>query len=865
MKASHYSIGLVLVLVASGFLLFGCPATAVNQDAIAVWQQKGADYDVWYSVWDHTAKKWSTPSGAVTAPVSAMAGAENDPDVSTDGKRKAVAVWSSQSGGTSSIYASFWKEGVWSAPAKISSGSADTDPTVAMSPDGSAVAVWVSGGSILFYSAYSPAGGWSAQEKITSMDRVSLPEIAYSGGSGGYDIVFTAASGTATAAYGSEYSGSWSAPAPISSSALLDNSAPTDQRTGISGNVAVFPEADGVYSSALFSTASKFSDGAMPDVAHDAAGVPNGAYFKPGDLYHSPNVLASAAGGAISALPGDDLRPSLTFILKQTVGLVVFWKDAGIYYSYMENGAWVSPKQLGQSQGRNPAVAPLSYSVGDEPYCGDKVLQPPEQCEVGIPCAKAGDVCTIPGCLCSPPKNKTKPYCGDKILQAGEQCEVGIACPAANQICKVPPCKCFIKDEPPPPKNVSCADNSKLPVGANSFDPKGDTFCRDDCKEKMGGDDYVCDIKTCTCMKKETQSCAANTLTVNYPKGSASPVLACKDDCKSLNPNWVCDTQGCFCKETRTVTPRCGDGYVSGPNTPGGGFEECDVGFGFYQPKDAAGKPITSPDTCPAPKVCDPPTCKCKAPPITENITETYCGDGIRNGNEQCDGNDRSACSTGQSCSSCQCVTPTTSSVCGNQVVEQGELCEPSLGCTTQIGGQTVSGTCSSGCNQCNVELYCGDGILYGNEQCDPGSQGTNVCSSGHYCSGCQCLPNPTHMACQQGACVTVQGAGSSTCSVNSDCVPPVIDCPAYCSGAGYSQNLGGGYSNSQACYAAATSGTPATCTTLCQFAKYYTESNQAGTTSCCCGKQVSLACSDCPGQNPVCPAQSACEAYNPG
>lgn len=822
MKLSVFAFGLVLL---SFFFLFGCPATAVEKgDAIAVWQQKGSTYDVWYSLWDHTGKKWFVPSGGITAPIATDEGDDHDPDVSSN-KKTAIAVWSKVTGGSSKIYYSRWESDAWARALPIESGSADTDPTVAMEPSGKAVAVWVSGGKTLVYSQFTPGVGWAAPDKITSMDRVSLPELAYGGK---YYLVFTASSGSVSSAYESVFDGSsWSAPVPVSSSAVLDNNVPTGQRTGITaGNkgeaTSVFPGTDGKVYSHVFgaAAANAFAGGSMPDDATDASGKANGAYTSATDLYHQPNVNAPAAPAAISTLAGDDSRASLAFIRERKVGLVVFWKPEGIYYSYMEAGAWVAAKPLGQSPGRNPAVTPITGGAVEGPYCGNNILEPPEQCEVAIACANPNDIC-MPDCTCfrePPPKNKTK--CGDGKIQGAEQCEVGIACANPKATCRIPPCECTIKSEPPP--------------------------------------------------ENKTVSCAANTLAVNYPKDAnvkPSAVLACRDDCKTLNPNWECDPQGCFCKEKRVVTPRCGDGYVSTPNTPGGGSEECDVGFGFYQPKDEKGNPITKPDTCPAPKVCDPPTCKCVLPiiEIVPNITETYCGDGKRNGNEQCDGNDLGACSTGQSCSSCQCVTPTPSSVCGNQVVEQGELCEPALGCSTQIGGQTVSGTCSSTCTQCNVELYCGDGIKYGNEQCDPGSQGTNVCDSGHYCSGCQCLPNPTHTVCQQGACVVAEGAGSNQCSVSSDCVPPVINCDSYCSGAGYSQNLGGGYASSQACYTAATSGQPATCTTLCQFAKYYTESNQAGTSSCCCGKQVSLACTDCPGQNPVCPSQNECSAYDPG
>ena len=828
---------LALVLSVSLLVfLFGCPATTVEKgDAIAVWQQKGSTtatavggaaepgsagstYDVWYSLWDHAGKKWFVPSGGVTAPIATDSGDDHDADVSSN-KKTAIAVWSKVTGGSSKIYYSRWESDAWARALPIESGSADTDPTVAMEPSGKAVAVWVSGGKTLVYSKFTPGVGWAAPDKITSMDRVSLPELAYGGK---HYLVFTASSGSVSSAYESVFDGSsWSAPVPVSPSAILDNNIPTGQRTGITaGNkgeaTSVFPGTDGkVYSHAFGAAAANaFAGGSMPDDATDASGKANGAYSSATDLYHQPSVNAPAAPAAISTLAGDDSRASLAFIRERKVGLVVFWKPEGIYYSYMEAGAWAEAKPLGSSPGRNPAVTPITGGAVEGPYCGNNILEPPEQCEVAIACANPNDIC-MPDCTCfrePPPKNKTK--CGDGKLQGAEQCEVGIACANAAATCRIPPCECTIKSEP----------------------------------------------KNETPPNKTTISCAANTLTVNYAKdGSvnvqASPTLACKDDCKELNPNWECDPQGCFCKESRVVTPRCGDGYVSTPNTPGGGNEECDVGFGFYQPKDEKGNPVTKPDTCPAPKKCDAASCKCVLP-VTENITQYHSECDFEHGVcTQVQGEGQNECS-----SDSQCVKPP---VCGNQEVETGEVCESNSDCVRQISGQTVGGTCKDSCKTCEYNLYCGDGIVFaeGGEQCE----NDNQCSQGNVCSGCLCVPKPTHKACVQGACAIVDGAGSNQCSVSSDCVPPVINCDSYCSGAGYPQNLGGGYSNSQACYTAATSGQPATCTTLCQFAKYYTESNQAGTSSCCCGKQVSLACTDCPGQNPVCPAQSACEAYNPG
>jgi hypothetical protein len=534
--------------------------------------------------------------------------------------------------------------------------------------------------------------------------------------------------------------------------------------------------------------------------------------------------------------------------------------------------------------------------------------------------------------------------------------------------------------------------------------------CEDDCKGL--GEGWFCDAKACECKEKptenKTQTCSDNTLVPNIPESKLPPGTQCKDDCKIFGSSYYCDPEGCFCKESRVVTPRCGDGYVSSPNVPGGGFEECDVGFGFYQPKDAAGNPITKPDTCPPPKVCDARSCKCLTP-VTENYTcaEDYglipgssgnitvpdsffdvffcieipiCGDGKLTGGEQCDWNSSSTnkCSAGNYCTgSCECKKLETSPTCGDGKisVETGEqcdggnvktnICQPGYKCYTpecmcvplegssQCGdgtvvapeecdhGNTFTAKCPNNlyCSSCQCVDYdelshtecdyahgqcvnvqgpgqnectsdsqceeeeapfcgnlivdpgeecesnsqcdngfacddcecvptsgqvCGNGVREGTETCD-GSDDSN-CDSGQSCNqNCQCQGTTTtyyHYECQHDACVQVEGQGSSECNSDDDCVPPVVNCPAYCEGQGYSQVVQGSYSSVSACHAAAIAGEgQVQCTTVCLYSKFYSVSNQAGTSTCCCKARYTYSCSDCPGQNPQCPQ---CPASKP-
>ncbi len=564
MRKPVFPGALLFGLATLALLLAGCASSPPpsKSDAIAVWQHKGATWDIYYSIWDQDAKQWHAPGG-LSAPIAVDAGDDNDPAISSN-DTTAMAVWSKDSNG-SSIYYSVWDGSRWTAPAIVSAGQSDTDPAIAMDPSGNALSVWVRGGDSLYYSYYRRGAGWSLPAGLdtSGMARVTLPELAYSVPEGRYYLVFTGNNGTANFAYAAGYGPEgWSIPLAISDKdgAVLDFDVPATHRTGIAAAegkaevTAVWPGPyNQLYSAKLGGQARAYSFGEMPDVAYDSNDTASGALSKDDDLWQEPDVNAPSGENLISSLRLTDQRPSIAFIRDRAIGLAVWWNAVAppgqIYYSYQNysygsGSAWIGATSIDPSldgtANRNPALTALGHAPSHPPpSCGDGNLQPPEQCELGIPCQN-GSYCGN-DCMCHPARYS---QCGNGVLDwPWERCEVGSPCANQSQYCAMPPCFC----EDKPVQRLSCARNSLSVAAANqSLYQPSLMLCQDDCKDLNPA--LSCDPATCTCVGNVTSptSCAADTLD---RKGVAAGG-ACKDDCVAFgNTDLVCDPVACVCKE----------------------------------------------------------------------------------------------------------------------------------------------------------------------------------------------------------------------------------------------------------------------------------------------------------------------------
>ena len=300
---------------------------------------------------------------------------------------------------------------------------------------------------------------------------------------------------------------------------------------------------------------------------------------------------------------------------------------------------------------------------------------------------------------------------------------------------------------------------------------------------------YACSSSTPTPMCTQKPPALGGTCAAEYATQSAS----CKSFCGPLTPNG-CDCFGC-CE-----LPAASGKFVYLGSTDAGGLGTCDPASvddptkchpctpvaGCYNACDHCELCIGKPDL---PADCLPPVPK--------------CGDGIKNGVDQCDGADLgmptptcasftgNAASTGTlSCNAnCtldggNCTTPTP--ICGDGVIEGFEECDganlgsPAPTCATYTGIPTATGNlvCNANCtlngNMCSVPPpgtggaggappLCGDGVKNGSEQCDMTDLGTATCrtvlGSLVACGTLKCNANCT---LDSSACTLACGQGGS-------------------------------------------------------------------------------------------------------
>jgi fibro-slime domain-containing protein len=383
-------------------------------------------------------------------------------------------------------------------------------------------------------------------------------------------------------------------------------------------------------------------------------------------------------------------------------------------------------------------------------YCGDGIIQASlgEVCDDGnaVPADGCSGVCKVePGYVCP---TAGKPclkiwVCGNGNVDPGESCDDGnaVSGDGCSSTCTVEPgftCPDVNGTGGPcvavPPD--TCGD--AIVSGTEQCDDgnivSGDG-CSSTCKAEPG---FTCPPQGGACRKIEF--CGDSVVELDIGEQCDDGNAVAGDGCSPLcqvEPNFACLTPGAPC----ISTVRCGDGRVTGN-------EQCDDGH------------AVSGDGCSS-------TCQVESGwqcPIPGAACVTVCGDGIAiAGREQCDegpldGAPNSGCSAtctivpGFACTPPPATTACHATTCGDGIKEGSEQCDdgnraPYDGCSPTC---TIDPTCN-GAGGCTG--VCGDGLVFPGEQCDDGNT-----VSGDGCSATCQLETGTGFTC---ANVTQAPAGS--------------------------------------------------------------------------------------------------------
>jgi cysteine-rich repeat protein len=368
------------------------------------------------------------------------------------------------------------------------------------------------------------------------------------------------------------------------------------------------------------------------------------------------------------------------------------------------------------------------------------------ECVAGTPnCTANGEICAGDGDCCSN-------LCGD------------------NGTC-IPPQGCF--DEGQGPCN---GDNDCCAQFCNALQT-----CEPGCTSNGGtcaGDGDCCFGSSCIGDVCEGSAC--------FNDGAACVVndecctgLVCEDRTDDGVPNLTC--------VPADATPFCGNDVVDGFDQcepPDSNFACADIGRG------------TGTAVCDATCVIDEVASGCELP--------RFCGNGIVELGEACDGSGVFACNDPQLQVACfdnclgfraddccgdgefadagACFNLTERPLCGDGLLDAGEQCDDgnnspgdgcSRGCIIEGGFVCNNGTAPSSCNQ--LPASCGDGVSSSQfgEVCDPPDG--NTCNS--FCQPAQCGDGEvqTGEACDDGNLGDGDGC-SATCEVEA-CNGPNADC----------------------------------------------------------------------------------------
>ncbi len=382
--------------------------------------------------------------------------------------------------------------------------------------------------------------------------------------------------------------------------------------------------------------------------------------------------------------------------------------------------------------------------------CGNNVREPNEECEPSsesIDCAP-GYYCHPDFCMCT--SGGSSAVCGNGTKESGEECEpstVATDCDT-GETCNSVTCQCQSGSS-------SCGNGTKesgeeCEPSTVATDCDAGQTCNSVTCQCEGGGGAVCGNGT----KESGEECEPSTVATDCDTGQTCNSVTCKceggggpvcgdgnvegnEECEPVSQATDC-ASGAICHPTACVCTGtiCGDGNVQGN-------EQCD--------------PASGTDECGSNQECNSSTCFCEYVAV--------CGNNTVEEGEDCEQD--SHCSGAQVCHdfTCQCVDPE----CGNGNVELTEECEHDWDCLSRQ-------YCDSETCMCKTpgEPVCGNGVLEAGEMCDVGNFG--FCDSDQDCNmlTCQCIDG-------EGTCYTHIREGEKRC--HEACTFAPHSCPEnhYC------------------------------------------------------------------------------------